>query len=402
MNSTVRDAIVNKAKEMRQEIIDLERDLIRHPSPNPPAEYQEISKFLADKLNSIGFEVNVVSCKPEKPNIIARLKGTHGKPVLIDCAHMDTVPVGGGWTVDPYEAMVKNGKIYGRGAYDAKARITVYMMAAKVIKEAGYALKGDLINCFTVDEETGGHEGSGYCVKPEYVAGDVAILEGPHSEIWYAESGHLTLRVHVIGKSAHAMYPWLGTNAIHKMTDVLIALRGYQKELAKVRSTVPGLTFSTINVGKIVGGDKSNMLADSCSIDIDIRVIPESDHNDVIKKVQGILEDLKQKDSEFTARMDILKNAPPSASSPDLPIIDIIRKVSKSVIDSEPKVVGLNATSDGKTFRRIGIPTIHWGIGTPDNRAHGVDEFVNIEDLIHLTAAHALVNMEFLGYEKIA
>jgi succinyl-diaminopimelate desuccinylase len=402
MNLIDKDAILKTARELSQDIINFERELIRRPSPNPPGEYQVISQFIADKLSTLGFDVNIVSCKPEKPNIIAKLKGTYGKPVLIDCAHMDTVPVGGGWTVDPYEAIIKDGEIYGRGAYDAKARITVYVMATQLIKEAGYTLKGDLINCFTVDEETGGHEGSGYCVSADHIAGDVAILEGPHTEIWYAESGHLTLRIHVPGISAHAMYPWLGTNAIHLMTDVLVELREYQKALENIKSSVPGLTNSTINIGKITGGEKSNMLADSCSIDIDIRVIPEVDQNDVIDRVKQILEKLQRKDAKFQAKMDILKNAPPSASSPDLPIISIIKEVSKEIIASEPKVVGLNATSDGKTFRRIGIPAIHWGVGTPDNRAHGIDEFINIDDLINLTAAHALVNMEYLGYEKIA
>jgi len=395
-----REVILKKAKELRQEIIDFERELIRIPSPNPPGEYQQISRCVADKLRDIGFEVSIVSSRPDKPNVIGTLKGTAGKPVLINNAHLDTVPVGGGWTVDPYEAVVREGKIFGRGAYDAKARIVVYVMAAKVIKEAGFRLRGDLIGCYTVDEETGGNYGAGYCVSEGHVKGDTAISEGRQDEIWFAESGHLTLRVDVLGEAAHAMYPWLGVNAIEKMTDVLIGLRNLQEELKGKKSDIPGLSYSTITVGTIKGGNKSNMLADRCSIDVDARVIPEVDLDGVIGRIEGIMEGLRNQDPTFRAETEILLKAEPSVTPHDVPIIGIIRKVSNEVLGFEPNPVGLHATSDAKYFREKGIPTVHWGVGTAKNRAHGADEFIEIEDLVNLTAAHALVNMEFLDYEK--
>ncbi len=394
------DAILKKVKEMRQEMIDFERNLIRIPSPTLPGEYQQISKCVADKLKEIGFEVNIVGPRPEKPNVMGRLKGIVGKPVLINNAHLDVVPPGSGWTVDPYEAVVKEGKIFGRGAFDAKARIVVYIMAAKAIQEAGFRLKGDLIHNFTVDEEIGGKEGAGYCAEKGYLKGDVAILEGYQDEIWYAESGHMTLRITVFGESAHAMYPWLGVNAIEKMTHVLNALQKLQEELKEKKSKIPLLSYSTINVGTIKGGDRSNMVADRCSIDVDIRVIPELDADEVVSKINGILESLRKSEPKFKAEMEILMKADPSMTSPDTPVIGIIQKVIKQVLGFEPKVGGLHATSDGEYYRKVGIPTIHWGVGTKKNKGHGSDEFIEIEDLVNLTIAHALVNMEFLGYEK--
>jgi len=396
---TLKEVITKKAIELRQEIVDFERELIRIPSPNPPGEYQAISRCVAKKLKEIGFEVNIVPSKPEKPNVIGRLKGTAGKPVLIHCGHLDTVPVGGGWTVDPYEALIRDGKIYGRGAYDAKARIVVYVMAAKVIKEAGFRLRGDLIECHTVDEETGGRDGAGYCAKESYLKGDMAILEGRQDEIWFAECGHLTLRIGTLGEAAHAMYPWLGVSAIEKMTDVLVGLRKLQEELKARMSKIPGLSYSTINVGTIGGGSKSNVLADRCSIDVDVRVIPEVDVDEVIRKIEGILEALRKSDPKFKAELEVLMKALPSVTPADTPMIKVIQKVSREVLGFEPKAVGLHATSDGEYFREEGIPTIHWGVGTGKNRAHGADEFIEIDDLVNLTAAHAIVAMELLGYE---
>lgn len=393
------DVIIQKATDLRQEIIDFERELVRTPSPNPPGEYEQISKCVAGKLREIGYDVEIVQSRPEKPNVIGRLKGSTRTPSLITCAHLDTVPEGGGWTMDPYEAVIKDGKIFGRGSYDAKARITVYVMAAKLITEAGFRLKGDLIGCFTVDEETGGYDGARYCGQKGYLKADMAILEGRQDEIWYAESGHATVRISVKGESAHAMYPWLGISAIDKMTDVLIGLQKLQKELKGRTSDIPGLSYSTINVGTINGGDKSNMLADRCLIDVDVRVIPEIDIDEVIGKIKEILEGHKKKDPKFIAEMEILMKADPTATAPDTPIIDTIKKISGEVLGFEPKSVGLHATSDGKYFREEGIPTIHWGVGTAENLAHGADEHIRIEDLVNLAAAHALVYMDFLGYE---
>ena len=71
-----KDIILKKARELRQEIIDFERELIRTSSPNPPGNYQGISKCVADKLKDIGFEVSIVGPKPEKPNVIGTLRGT--------------------------------------------------------------------------------------------------------------------------------------------------------------------------------------------------------------------------------------------------------------------------------------------------------------------------------------
>ena len=173
LDMDVKNVIIQKTAELRQEIIDFERELVRTPSPNPPGEYEQISKCVAEKLKEIGYDVEIVKSRPEKPNVIGRLKGSSGTPSLITCAHLDAVPEGGGWTFDPYEAVIKDGKIFGRGAYDAKARITVYVMAAKVIKEAGFRLKGDLVGCFTVDEETGGEDGARYCGQKGRLKGDI-------------------------------------------------------------------------------------------------------------------------------------------------------------------------------------------------------------------------------------
>lgn len=141
----LKDKISQIVDESAEEVLELTKELVRIPSRNPPGEYERISKFIADKLKDIGFDVTVVRSKPTKPNVIARLKGVTGKPTLMYSSHMDTVPEGSGWTVDPFGATTKEGKIFGRGSLDAKSRIAVYIMAAKTLLDAGLTLKGDLL-----------------------------------------------------------------------------------------------------------------------------------------------------------------------------------------------------------------------------------------------------------------
>jgi len=400
MDRGIIERIREKVLEMREEIIYFEQELVKIPSPNPPGDYQAISKAVADKLKTIGFEISVVGRTPEKANVVGKLNGTIGKPVLIHCAHLDTVPPGVGWTVDPYGAAIKMGKIFGRGAYDAKARIVVYIMAAKAIQETGFHLKGNLIGYYTADEETGGVDGAAYLAQAGHLKGDVAICEGRQDEIWFAESGHVTLRIDVYGEAAHAMYPSLGISAIDKMTDLLAELSKLRRDLKRKKSKIPGLTCSTINVGTIRGGQKANMLADQCSIDVDVRIIPESDVDEIMERIGGILNKLKKGDPQFRADLQVLMRAEPSMSPRNLPIIKSIQKIGGAIMGAEPQPVGLHADSDGKYFRKAGTEAIHWGVGTAKNRGHAADEFIEIEDLLNLTSAHALVAMDFLGFEK--
>jgi succinyl-diaminopimelate desuccinylase len=179
-----------------------------------------------------------------------------------------------------------------------------------------------------------------------------------------------------------------------------VALGGFREDLKKKASSIPGLKYSTLNIGVIKGGEKSNMLADSCTIDVDLRIIPELNVEEILKEIERILEELREEDASFSSKMEVIMKAEPSVTPSDLPIIQSIMHIGKDILGFEPKPVGLQATSDGKYFRKKGIPTIHWGVGTEKNRAHGPDEHIEIEDLLNLTAAHALVAIDYLGYEK--
>src|SRR4029077_20904693 len=149
------------------EIVQFTADLVRIPTVNPPGEeYDACARFLGGFLTERGFEIEFVAAdgRPEhtarhpRVNVVASRRGGPG-PVVHLNGHIDVVPAGEGWTVDPFAGVVRDGRIYGRGVCDMKAGIAAAVFAAEAIERAGVALPGTIEISGTVDEESGGFAG---------------------------------------------------------------------------------------------------------------------------------------------------------------------------------------------------------------------------------------------------
>ena len=212
-----------------REVIELTKQIIRIPSTNPPGKQQDISDFLAGQLRDLGLRVSTPTKEVEKPNVIGTVKGKG--PKLLFCGHMDTAPVTekerAFWTVDPFEGVVKKGKIYGRGAVDMKGGIVSILSAAKAISQAKVVLERDLMVAFFVDEEAGGMEaGSMYLTKSGFMNDVIAALDPEPSDmqVRYMFKGRTIYEIAVTGKSAHSSSPEKAVNAVSKMGKVIVSL----------------------------------------------------------------------------------------------------------------------------------------------------------------------------------
>ena len=132
--------------------------LIRARSENPPGNEREVSEVVLDRLNSLGAEVTRVEPRPGRVNVVASIFGDQPGPTVLCDAHLDTVPAGEGWSVDPFAAEVRDGEIYGRGATDHKSPISALLQAVACLR-ATSGLAGHLVLVFDADEETGGQLG---------------------------------------------------------------------------------------------------------------------------------------------------------------------------------------------------------------------------------------------------
>ena len=385
----------------RDRIVDLTSQLIKIPSRNPPGEYEAISRFVADTLEGIECEVDTIKSKPNKPNLVGRIKGTVGKPVLLYSVHMDTVPEGTGWTVPPFGGVVKDGKIYGRGALDAKGRMAVYLMAAKALKETGVKLGGDLVLAMTVDEETGGEDGAKYLVENGYLKGDMAICEWVQDSVLVGGTGYRLLRITTTGQHTRSKT----VNAVEKMTKIVFELSKLQQKLKSRKSRIPDIGCTTIRVASIESSGvpvtwfEDEITPDRCSIDVQIVAIPEMDADDLVRRVQQMLNNLKKQDRDFKAKMKVLFGFDGWATPIKSSLPRSISKVAKE-FGMKPKmtgIVGRAAASDGRFYLRAGMQMAQWGVGTPDCGFHKPDEFIRIDDLVLMTKVHAALMMEILG-----
>lgn len=373
------------------EIVSFLVDLISKKSENPPGEYDEVTKFLSNKYEAWGLDPKLLG-KPGKPNVIGSFEKSNS-PTVILYGHTDTVPAGTGWTVPPFEGVVKEGRIFGRGAYDCKGRIAVYTYATRALKETGAASKGHVLLAMTVDEETDGVDGVKYLLDHKLLKSDLAICEGPDTSLWIAHVGLLELTITVEGKSSHAGRLWTGDNAILKMVKIIEVLQKTKAHFESLGTQYRAefVRYTTLNIGVINGGTKVNMVPSECKIQVDMRIAPDQKIEDVLKKVK---EDIDRSNVMPPPKIEITMREDPELLPRDMKVFRIIRDVVKERQGRDIQLVPGHGISDSRWFRRYGIPAITFGgPGGPETGigGHGADEFVRIEDLLQATKNLAII-----------
>ena len=242
------DDLLNQVDEMRDEIVALERDMVRIPTVNtgfmPTGNETELCRYIEKWLGEDGVSCEIIESAPDRGNLIARLEGSSGKAGLMFMSHLDVVPVEEEekWRFPPFSAAVADGRVFGRGASDCKALLACQLIALRILKRNGVQLKDSLILASCADEEHGGRYGFGWMAEnhPEKLAAPLAVNEGGGVPIEAAgnltyllgvgEKGRLQLEIEVRGSSAHASTPWQGTNALFGLSEVVKRIEAYEPE----------------------------------------------------------------------------------------------------------------------------------------------------------------------------
>ena len=203
-----------------EEVVNLLRDAIRVPSHKDlPHQEKEIGEFFAAWFDKHGIDVELQRVEGDRQNVIARIRGEGDGSTLMYNSHLDTKPPYN-MTIEPYNPVIKDGKVYGRGSVDAKAQLTAFSCALLAIKRAGIPLKGDLIFTGVVGEEWDS-KGTLHIAKNGPKADMAVIGEPTKLDVCIAHKGIIRATVTTIGKSAHSSVPHLGINAIAKMGKVI-------------------------------------------------------------------------------------------------------------------------------------------------------------------------------------
>jgi acetylornithine deacetylase/succinyl-diaminopimelate desuccinylase len=378
---------------VEDELVSLVRELIKIPSY---AEIKDGEKRVAEYLanffreNGLSPEIREVG---SGVNIIVSFGAVEANsPSLMFNGHLDTVPVEN-MTVPPFDAEIREGKIYGRGACDMKGGLGSMAMALVALKRAGVKLRGRLV--FTgVSAEEAGSWGTKEIVNSGPLTDCVIVGEPTDLEIVSASKGIILAIIDVVGKAAHGSTPELGINAIYKAVKLI---QKVQEELPKIfeKKRHPLLGSPTFNLGTIRGGERFNIVPEKCNLVFDRRVLPGETMEEINKEFQEIIQSLKREDSEFDAKLQMLMGLPPMDTPLELPFIKCLGEAVKQVV-GRTVYSGIPGATDASIFSQHGIPGIVFGPGHL-RKAHTRDEYVEISQLKQATKIYALTALKYLG-----
>ncbi|MBL9184901.1 MAG: M20 family metallopeptidase [Verrucomicrobiaceae bacterium] len=307
---------------------------------------------------------------PGRNNVIARVPGRDPSRRVVFEAHMDTVSIKG-MTIDPFDPVLKDGKMHGRGSVDDKAGLAAMMHAIADIHASDAKPPCELWMAAVVDEE---YSFRGVVKLCEDLHAHAAIVAEPtEMRCVIASKGCVRWRIRTKGKAAHSAKPHLGINAITAMARVVLAMQEDHARLAA--SPHPLLGPGTCNVGVIKGGVQVNFVPDEAVIEIDRRLLPGEEVETVLAGYQAMLDGLKRQHPDVIAEMEkpMLQDWPfqTEATSPLVTLSgDILRSMQR-----DGTVCGVPFCSDASKFGRLGIPTILFGPGSID-QAHAAVEYV--------------------------
>ena len=421
-----RESLFRRIAERRDDLVALTRDLIRIPTVNPPGDvYTDCAEFLGRRLAARGFQVEYVraegapgdSDRYPRTNVVARIEGREPGPCVHFNGHIDVVPAGQGWTVDPFEGVVKDGRVYGRGACDMKGGIAASIIAVEAILAEGIPFPGALEVSGTVDEESGGYGGVGHLATLGYFSRprvDHVIIPEPlnvdrvcigHRGVWWAE-------IETKGRVAQGSMPFLGNCAVRHMGAVLHRIETELiPRLAAKRTAMPvvpeGARQSTLNINAIHGGQPedhgglpSPMVPDRCRMVIDRRYLIEEDPEEVKAEITGILEDLRRERPGFDYELREVLAFLPTLTDADAPVVRAVGAAIETVLGRPAAQVVSPGTYDQKHIARVGHlkDCIAYGPGILD-LAHQPDEYVDIDDMIHSAQVMAMAALSLLRRE---
>lgn len=416
------DALLRRIEANRDELIELTCALVRIPTTNPPgANYEECARYLGERLQRSGFSLEYVraegtpgdSDRYPRMNLIARREGSLPGPTLHFNSHIDVVEPGHGWTLDPFAALVREGRIYGRGTCDMKGGLAASVIAAEALIAQYPDLPGTLEVSGTADEESGGFGGVAYLAERGYFSSprvDHVIIPEPlnkdrvclgHRGVWWAE-------IETRGRIAHGSMPFLGDCAVRHMGAVLESFESQLiPRLAAKHSQMPvvpeGARSSTLNINSLHGGQAetdglpSPIVPDSCRMIIDRRFLIEEDIAEVKAEVVNLLDGLKTSRSQFNYQLKDLFEVIPSMTDASAPVASSVAAAIREVLGAPAQFVVSPGTYDQKHIDRIGLlkDCIAYGPGILE-LAHQPDEYVEIDDMVDAAKVMALAALRLL------
>ena len=362
-----------------------------------------IASFVASWLSAAGLEVTVVEPVPGRPSVVGVLRGSGGGRSLMLNAHMDTVGAGG--MSNAFSPVVRDGRIYGRGAYDMKASLAAIMLAAREARSLN--LKGDVIVTAVSDEEVASQGTTavlelfspprspgrsaakppgGDVVMP--LRADYAIVTEPTElRLCLAHKGFVWLEVETTGVAAHGSRSDLGVDAIAHMGPILSGVLDLNRRLHEgPRHGLLGT--GSIHASLIEGGQEMSTYPARCVAKLERRTVPGEDGASVLNEIAEISPPHSLGRARVGAR--ILLERPPSEVEASHPLSRAVARAA-----GDPVIIGVAYWMDMALLNAAGIPCVAFG---PEGEGEHADvEWVDVASVercvdVYLKSAELLCN----------
>jgi acetylornithine deacetylase/succinyl-diaminopimelate desuccinylase-like protein len=440
------------------EVQGLLRDLIRFDTVNPPGNERPAQEHLATYLQEAGFACELLGAEPDRPNLVARLRGERDGPTLCYLGHVDTVLADpADWSHDPWSGDVADGCMWGRGALDMKSQVAAEIAAAATLARSGWRPeRGELLIVAVVDEETGGALGAEWITQrhPEKVRCDMLVNEGAGCVFEYdgarrygvccAEKGVFRFTVTTDGVAGHASMPSMGENALLKMapllerlgarqpayelTDVprafleaigedpadpegsVTRLRAADERLATMFEPMLGVTFAPT---RISASEKINVIPSRAVLKVDCRVPPGLGEDEVRRAIAEILGPTNsahpthaETDSPPPFRIEFTERIVGNRSPTESPLMDAISEwVSEHDPGARTAPTILPGFTDSRHFRAAFPECVAYGFFPQRHQSllqtapliHGADERIDVRDLAFATGFFHDLALQMLG-----
>jgi succinyl-diaminopimelate desuccinylase len=417
--ASITDRVLAAVDAAADEIVDFTAALIRIPTINPPGDaYPDCARAIGNKLAECGFDVDYLAAedRPEhtaehpRVNVVGLRRGRHHRPAVHLNGHLDVVPPGDGWTMDPFGGVVRDGRIHGRGACDMKAGIAAAVFAAEAIRRSGIELNGAVEISGTVDEESGGFAGAAWLADRGRLSRDridYVIIPEPLNvdRICIGHRGAYWFEVEARGRIAHGSMPFLGVSAIAHMGLILERIRTELiPALASRTTAVPvvpdAARHATININGIMGGQpvdgmQTPCVADVCRAVFDRRFLLEEGFDATKAEIEALLERAAAATPALRYELRDLMVVHPVRTPHTSPLIASLDRHIEQVLGRAATHVASPGTYDHKHVERIGgiRDCVAYGPGILD-LAHQPDEWCAIADLVSATKVLALSILE--------
>jgi len=386
------------------EVVEVAQRLVRAPGQNPPGGEAATAAALERVCRERGLAVEVVDVAPERPNLRAVLAGGDG-PGLLLLGHTDVVPVGDGWTVDPFGGQVRDGRLHGRGSTDMKGGLAACVVAMTALRREGVVLSGPVELAALVDEEEHGlgirrfvadreiadrENGSGGA----YAA--CVVAEPTDLQTIIAARGDAYLDIVVHGSAAHSGRPDDGRNAIYGAAAVIASLQRWHEELTHAAHPLVGPP--TWSVGLVAGGQGVSTVPAVCRIGADRRLLPGESAAQVLAELRDRVAELGLERQGLRVEVAMSMDMPGFETPSDHPVVVGTDAALRAAGGPGLPLGGWTAACDGGFVARdLGVPTVVLGPGSVNDQAHRSDESVGVAELVVAARAYALTALRLLG-----